>query len=42
MADLAREPFLEGWHSERFARLRDAHLRRDVACTACDECAPRR
>ena len=42
MADLAREPFLEGWHSERFARLRDAHLRRDVACTACDECGPRR
>jgi MoaA/NifB/PqqE/SkfB family radical SAM enzyme len=41
MADLAQVPFMDGWHSERFARLRDAHLRRDLACTACEECGPR-
>ena len=38
MADLANVPFLEGWHSERFARLREAHLRRDVSNTICEAC----
>lgn len=42
MADLAQVAFMEGWQGERFARLRDAHLRRDLACTACEECGPRR
>jgi hypothetical protein len=41
MADLATTPFLEGWNSERFARLREAHLRRDVSCTMCEDCGAR-
>ncbi len=39
MADLATTPFVEGWHAERFRKLREAHLRRDLACTACEDCA---
>jgi len=38
MADLTRVSFLEGWQCERFARLRNAHLERDVSCTLCEEC----
>lgn len=38
MADLTRVSFLEGWGCERFARLRNAHLERDVSCTLCEDC----
>jgi MoaA/NifB/PqqE/SkfB family radical SAM enzyme len=38
MADLAKESFTEGWRSEPFRKLREAHLRRDVAGTICEEC----
>ncbi|HET9469836.1 MAG TPA: radical SAM/SPASM domain-containing protein [Usitatibacter sp.] len=38
MADLTHVSFLEGWQSERFARLRNAHLERDVTCTLCEDC----
>lgn len=42
MADLSRVAFVDGWHGERFVRLREAHLRRDLACTACEDCGARR
>jgi MoaA/NifB/PqqE/SkfB family radical SAM enzyme len=38
MADLAKESFMDGWRGVRFARLREAHLRRDVSCTICEDC----
>jgi MoaA/NifB/PqqE/SkfB family radical SAM enzyme len=38
MADLNEVSFSEGWNSEAFARLREAHLRRDVSGTICEAC----
>jgi hypothetical protein len=38
MADLTTMSFLDGWQGERFARLRNAHLERDVSCTLCEDC----
>jgi MoaA/NifB/PqqE/SkfB family radical SAM enzyme len=38
MADLAKVSFTDGWRGERFARLRDCHLERDVSCTICEDC----
>ncbi len=40
MADLALTALIDGWSSERFAQLREAHLRGEVRCTACRDCAP--
>ncbi len=39
MADLKEVSFMEGWHSQKFQHLRDAHLRKDVRGTACERCA---
>ena len=38
MADLKEVDFMTGWHSQRFQTLREAHLRKDVRGTACEEC----
>lgn len=38
MADLTQVSFMEGWNSEKFQNLREAHLRRDVAGTPCEQC----
>lgn len=38
MGDLNRVSFLDAWHSPRFQKLRDAHLRGDVSATACASC----
>lgn len=38
MADLAEVPFMEGWNSEPFQKLRAAHLRKDVTGTICESC----
>ena len=38
MADLNDTAFLDGWQSGRFAALREAHLRRDVRGTPCEDC----
>ena len=38
MADLTRVPFMEGWNSEPFVKLREAHLRKDVTGTICESC----
>ncbi len=38
MGDLKTELFMEGWHSDRFRRLRSAHLQEDLRGTACEGC----
>ena len=38
MADLTQVSFMEGWHSESFQELRQAHLQKDVSTTVCEEC----
>lgn len=38
MGDLTRMRFMDAWNSDAFIALREAHLRRDVAGTACDRC----
>lgn len=38
MADLKKVGFMDGWHSDRFQKLRAAHLSKDVRGTACEEC----
>ncbi|HEX6958176.1 MAG TPA: radical SAM protein [Ferrovibrio sp.] len=38
MADLTQVSFREGWNSLTFQTLRDAHLRKDVTGTACEQC----
>jgi MoaA/NifB/PqqE/SkfB family radical SAM enzyme len=38
MADLNEVSFMQGWNSEPFVRLREAHLRRDVGGTICESC----
>lgn len=39
VGDLTCETFLECWHDERFQRLREAHLARDVDGTPCEGCS---
>jgi len=38
MGDLTRQSFLEAWRSAPFRRLREAHLRRDLRGTVCEQC----
>ena len=38
MGDLREKSFAEAWHSAKFQALREAHLRQDVAQTACERC----
>lgn len=38
MGDLTTTPFMRAWNSERFQRLRAAHLKKDVSGTACERC----
>ena len=38
MADLREVPFMDGWNSETFVKLREAHLRKDVTGTICESC----
>ena len=38
MADLKQVPFMEGWNSAPFVKLREAHLKRDVSGTICESC----
>jgi len=38
MGDLNRQSFMEAWGSEPFARLRAAHLNKDVSGTVCEKC----
>jgi MoaA/NifB/PqqE/SkfB family radical SAM enzyme len=38
MGDLNHVSFMEAWNSTAFTRLREAHLRRDVRGTVCEQC----
>lgn len=38
MGDLNTQSFMDAWHSPKFVALREAHLRKDVAGTVCEEC----
>jgi MoaA/NifB/PqqE/SkfB family radical SAM enzyme len=38
MADLKQVPFMDGWNSDAFVKLRGAHLRKDVKGTICESC----
>lgn len=38
MGDLTKLGFMEAWNSEAFVKLREAHLRRDVRGTVCENC----
>lgn len=38
MADLNEVGFMDGWNSDKFQKLRRAHLAKDVRGTACEEC----
>lgn len=39
MGDLKELSFMKAWHSDKFQKLRKAHLKKDVTGTACEECA---
>lgn len=38
VGDLTRQTFMEAWNSPEFIAVREAHLRRDVSGTVCEEC----
>jgi len=38
MADLKKMSFMEGWHSEKFRILRQAHLNKEIIGTVCESC----
>jgi len=38
MGDLKEEGFMEAWNSDKFKRLRSAHLGKDVTGTPCENC----
>lgn len=38
MGNLYEESFMSAWNSEKFQKLREAHLRRDVSGTVCERC----
>lgn len=38
MGDLNKQPFMDAWHSQKFRKIRSAHLTRDVSGTVCENC----
>jgi MoaA/NifB/PqqE/SkfB family radical SAM enzyme len=38
MGDLNKMSFMDAWNSEKFVKLREAHLRKDVSGTVCESC----
>lgn len=42
MGDLNTTSFMDAWHSEKFQRLREAHLACDVSATPCAKCVEAR
>lgn len=38
MGDLTQQSFMDAWNSQSFVKLREAHLRRDVRGTVCENC----
>jgi hypothetical protein len=39
MGDLREQSFMDAWNSERYQKLRAAHLAEDLSETACASCA---
>ncbi len=38
MGDLTKQSFMDAWNSPQFVKLREAHLRKDVRGTVCENC----
>ena len=38
MGNLYEQEFMEAWNSQAFIDLREAHLKRDVSGTICEQC----
>jgi MoaA/NifB/PqqE/SkfB family radical SAM enzyme len=38
MGDLTQQSFMQAWNSPAFVRLREAHLKKDVRGTVCEQC----
>ena len=38
VGDLKTSSFMEIWHSEAFAKVREAHLKKEVSGTVCEDC----
>jgi iron-sulfur cluster protein len=38
MGDLTKLSFMEAWNSAPFVKLREAHLKKDVCGTVCENC----
>jgi radical SAM protein with 4Fe4S-binding SPASM domain len=38
MGDLTEQSFAEAWNGDKFAALREAHLKKDISGTVCDGC----
>ena len=38
VGDLTKQGFMEAWNSDEFQRIREAHLRKDVRGTVCENC----
>ena len=38
MGDLTKQSFMTAWNSEPFVKLREAHLKKDVRGTVCEQC----
>ncbi|MBI2296074.1 MAG: radical SAM protein [Betaproteobacteria bacterium] len=38
MGDLTRQSFMQAWNAEKFVKLREAHLKKDVSGTVCEKC----
>ena len=39
VANLNEVSFMDGWHSQTFQNLREAHIKKDVKGTVCEDCA---
>lgn len=38
VGDLTKQSFMEGWNSPEFVAIREAHLKKDVTGTVCEQC----
>jgi len=38
MGDLTKDRFMDAWNSDKFVKLREAHLAKDVTGTVCEKC----
>lgn len=38
VGDLTKQSFMEAWNSQKFQKVREAHLKKDLTGTVCEEC----